>query len=123
MIDDYARILEAVAEQGTEAEAEEAFGKLVAHLKSAGRMKLLPQIARELTRLSARRRALKPKVEVAHEKEAAEALKAARAEGIDAPKAIVNPSLIRGWRARGGGKLIDRSAKRALIDIYQKITA
>lgn len=95
---------------------------LMRHLKEEGRTKLLPGILRELKRLHARNRKLAPSVEVASEAEAEGALAHARLEGVEAATAHVNPSLIRGWRARSGGRLIDRSAKKALVDLYQKIT-
>ena len=95
---------------------------LVAHLKRDGRMKLLPGIVRELKALQARTEKLSPSVEVATEAESADALAKARAAGIEATSTTVNPSLIKGWRARTGGTLVDRSAKRALVDLYQRIT-
>jgi F0F1-type ATP synthase delta subunit len=122
MIDDYTRLLEATAEIEDKAASDAAVTKLIMHLKSTGRMKMLPQIARELRKVAARRSALRPRVEVAHEKEAAAALRAAAHAGIVAPHAIVNPGLIHGWRARSGDVLIDRSAKRALLTIYQNVT-
>ena len=122
MIDTYTRLLEAVAETEDEAVADVAVKKLIMHLKSSGRMNMLPKIARELHKVAARRVALSPRVEVASQKEAASALVAAAAEGIVAKHAEVNPSLIRGWRAQAGGKLVDHSAKRALTQIYQKVT-
>ena len=122
MIDTYTRLLEATAETGDKAASDAAVSKLILHLKSAGRMKMLPQIARELQKIAARRHALRPVVEVAHEKESARALEAAARAGVAATQAIVNPSLIHGWRARTGDKLIDRSAKRALLHIYQQVT-
>lgn len=94
---------------------------LVAHLKEEGRTKLLPGILRELKRLEARNSKLAPSIEVASEAEAASAKSAAESVGITAPVTI-NPSLIRGWRARSGSTLVDRSAKQALVDLYQKIT-
>lgn len=121
MIDEYARILEAVALKGDPATEEEAVKKLIAHLVSSGRIKLAPAILREVKKIAARRIALHHAVEVAHEAEAAHALRAAAAEGIKAAHATVNHSLIRGWRGRTGDTLIDRSAKRALIDIYKRV--
>jgi F0F1-type ATP synthase delta subunit len=121
MIDDYTRLLEATAELEDKAVSDAAVTKLIRHLKSSGRMKLLPQIAHELKKVASRRHALRPRVEVAHAKDAPAALRAAAALGIEAPKAIVNPSLIRGWRARKGDTLVDRSAKQALIHIYQNV--
>ncbi len=122
MIDDYTRLLEAAAELENKAASDVAVTKLILHLKSAGRMKMLPQIARELRKVAARRHALKPIVEVAHEKDVPAALRAAAHEGIVTRHANVNSSLIHGWRARSGGLLIDRSAKSALLHIYQKVT-
>ena len=123
MIDSYARVLEITAELEDKTVADAAVGKLIAHLRSSGRLNLLPQILRELRRIAARRHALRPRVEVASEKEAAATLRAAAEAGIEAPRASVNKALVRGWRAWGNGVLVDRSAKRALIDIYQKIIA
>ena len=122
MIDTYTRLLESVASLEDASASETAVTNLVAHLKSAGRMKMLPEIVRELRKIAARRHALRANVEVAHKKEAAAARSAAASEGIVAHEANVNPSLIHGWRAQEGGKLIDRSAKRALLEIYQKVT-
>jgi len=123
MIDDYTRLLEATVELEDKAVSDAAVTKLIMHLKSAGRMKMLPQIARELRKIAARRHALRPYVEVAHQKEAARALCAAAAAGIVARHAVVNHSLIHGWRAREEGKLVDHSAKRALLHIYQRVTS
>lgn len=121
MIDTYTRLLEAAAELEDETVSSAAVTKLVAHLKSAGRMKMLPQIARELKKVAARRQALRPIVEVAHLAEAPRALERAAQAGMNATHASVNHSLVRGWRARSHGLLIDRSAKRALLEIYQNL--
>lgn len=123
MIDTYTRLLEASAELEDKEMSDKAITKLIVHLKSAGRMKMLPQIARELRKIAMRRHTLRPHVEVAHGKEALAALAAAAKEGIVAHEATINNQLIHGWRARSGDKLIDRSAKRALLHIYQKVTA
>lgn len=122
MIDDYTRLLEATAEIEDKAASDAAVTKLILHLKSAGRMKMLPEIARELRKVAARRHAMRPHVEVAHEKESAHALRTAAELGIVARHATVNPTLIHGWRATSGDKLVDHSAKRALLAIYQKVT-
>jgi F0F1-type ATP synthase delta subunit len=122
MIDAYTKLLEKAAESENDEVAKAAVGKLVEHLRTAGRLKVLPSIASELRKVQARRKALMPYVEVAHQKDAAQALKEAASEGIKASKAHVNHSLISGFRARGGGKLVDRTGKRALIDIYRNVT-
>jgi hypothetical protein len=77
------------------------FKTLKEHLERTGRVKLLPQVLREFKQREAREKALAPRKETAKE----------------------NPLLIAGWRSIEDGVLIDRSAKRALIDIYQKVTA
>ena len=123
MIDTYTRLLEAVAETEDKQVADTTVTRLIAHLKSSGRMNMLSKIVRELRKLAARRQALYPRVEVAHKNDSATALHAAATFGIIAEHAQVNSSLVRGWRAQGGGKLIDRSAKSALVQIYQKVTA
>lgn len=110
------------AESGDEKVASVAVTKLIDHLKSSGRVTMLPMVLRELRKIAARRLAAASCVEVADEKESVMALCAASNLGITAKHAIVNPSLIHGWRARSGGKLIDRSAKHALAQIYQKVT-
>lgn len=123
MIDDYTRLLEATAELEDKVAADAAVTKLVMHLKSMGRVKMLPAIARELRKIAARRHALRPLVEVSHKRESAAALAAAAREGITAKGADVNPALIHGWRAQENGMLIDRSAKNTLLRMYRNITA
>lgn len=117
---EYALALARSIEDGTD-EAKLVAG-LVAHLKSEGRMKLLPGILRELKVLDARNEKTAPILEVASEAESAGALASAHAMGIETSKTVVNPSLIKGWRAREGSVLVDRSAKQALVDLYQMIT-
>ncbi len=122
MTEQYAQALYTAAHQeGADPKA------LVAHLRSSlekqGRVKLLPGILHKLTQIEARQAKLMPLVEVAHAGESAGALKGAAHYGIHAEHTHVNPSLIKGWRATGNGKLIDHSAKRSLIELYRSITA
>ena len=107
------------AAQKDGADAKKLVAQLVTYLKSNGREKLLPSILQDLRRLEEREAKLEPVVEVAHEKDAAHALKEAAAHGIHATKTHVNKTLIQGWRATGNGKLLDHSAKRSLIEIYR----
>lgn len=122
MISTYTHLLEEVALAKDSSVASTVVARLVAHLKSTGQMSILRTIVRELRKSNARQKVLAPCVEVAKEKDAENALKKASALGITADKATINPSLISGWRAHGDGKLIDHSAKYALIQIYQKTT-
>lgn len=123
MIDGYTRVLEIAAESDDAAVRDTAVAKLVAHLKNTGRLSMLGDIARELRKIASRRAAMAPVVEVAHQAESTRALAEAAAGGIVATHTHVNHSLIQGFRARGHGILIDRSAKRALTDIYKHVTA
>lgn len=122
MLDNYTRLLEEVAMTEDKEVADAAVTKLIMHMQHSGHINMLPEIAHELRQIAARRHSLRHRVEVASEKESVEALRAAAELGINAKRAEVNHSLIRGWRARGGGKLVDRSAKSALVSIYQKVT-
>lgn len=103
------------------ADASNLVKQLVAHLKRTGREKLLPRIARELHRLDARAEAFGELLEVASPHEKTHAEREAKELGISA-KAQVNESLVSGWRARTGSRVIDRSGKRALLDLYRQIT-
>lgn len=118
----YAKAIDELAHKEG-ADSKKLVTELVAQLSASGRTKLLPGILRELKVLEARRAKLAPSVEVASEKEAHAALAEAKAEGIVVEKAHVNHALISGWRARTGGTLIDRSAKRGLVDLYRKVTS
>jgi F0F1-type ATP synthase delta subunit len=117
----YAKAIENLLAKG--GDAKMIVAQLRAHLEERGRTKLLPGILRELKVLEARKANLAPSVEVASEAEAHAALAAAKKAGIDASKARVNHALIKGWRARSGGALIDRSAKQGLIDLYRRVTS
>jgi len=116
--------------QKESAEENNGAKKLVAnlskHLEETGRLKLLPQILIALQKIEERQAKVSTLVEVASEHEAKTALKEAAAKGIHAEHAVVNDSLISGWRATGkvNGKetLIDASSKRALLELYQAVT-
>jgi F0F1-type ATP synthase delta subunit len=100
---------------------DELVSNLVTHLKARGRTKLLPGILQELKTLQARKASSEGVLEVAHQSDKASALAAAKAEGLEVKDAHVNHSLLSGWRARSNGQLIDRSGKRALVDLYNRI--
>jgi F0F1-type ATP synthase delta subunit len=102
------------------ASADELVKALVTHLKEMGREKLLPRILLELKRLDARSASFGEVLEVASEAEKTLATKEAKELGITAD-AIVNGQLVTGWRARSGSRVIDRSGKRALLDLYRTI--
>lgn len=97
--------------------------KLIAYLKARGREKLLPSILLELRAKEAREHMRRPIVEIASEQEKTEALSKAREAGIEGSDTRVNHALIRGWRAKGNGVLVDASAKRSLLELYRNITS
>lgn len=115
----YANALASALQKG--ADEKTLADGLIAHLKSVGRAKLLPGIARELTQKLAREAKLAPMLEVASQEEEKTAVKEAKEAGIDAGSVTVNADLIRGWRVQGGGTLIDRSGKKTLIELYRNI--
>jgi F0F1-type ATP synthase delta subunit len=118
----YAQALQSLLSREGAKEAQ-VMDQLFAHLKATGRTKLLPGIARELAKAQLRTKGEGAHVEVAHKDESHAALAEAAKLGIESAHAEVNPSLISGWRARKGSQLIDRSGKRALVDLYRRITA
>ncbi len=118
MMDSYTRLLEIVAQTEDKKISDDAVSRLILHLKSRGRMKMLSKIARELKKVAIRRQSMLPVIEVANGNDKLKALSEAHAEGFSTDTVRINTKLIRGWRARKGGTLVDRSAKRALIDIY-----
>jgi hypothetical protein len=79
---DYAGAVIALSKKG-ESDAK-IIGALVKELQLRGETKLLPGILGELKRGLMRQTILAPRVEVAHKKDEAAALRAAKAEGIDA---------------------------------------
>jgi F0F1-type ATP synthase delta subunit len=118
---EYAQAIYSLAQE-PDASAKDLVGKLMEHLQATGRVKLLPRILRELRRIEARAASLSETFEVASAGEKAAAEKEAHALGITA-HARVNHDLISGWRARTGSRLIDRSGRRALLDLYRRIVA
>ncbi len=115
----YATALSNAFSQGKD--ASELVDGLVRHLKATGRMKLLPRIKQMLVEGEAYAKKTTSILEVARKEDEAEAVAEAKKEGIDVQEVRINDSLIRGWRARSKGMLIDRSAKHSLVEMYKNI--
>ena len=115
----YAKALWKVKEKGVDDTT--LVSNLMKHLRERGREKLLPGILRELKVLKEQEKYQKGVVEVARESEKTSAKEAAKSAGIITDDIRINPSLIRGWRARSGSTLVDRLAKRSIIDLYERI--
>jgi hypothetical protein len=118
----YAKAIGRIEERGSVTGVALA-DKLIAYLKARGREKLLPKILAELRAREAKEHVRRPLLEVASEKEKHEALRLSKEAGIETSNARVNHTLIRGWRAKGNGVLVDASAKRSLLQLYRNITS
>ena len=118
MVTAYAKAIDSLVRKGMP--EKEVFEKLRTHLKASGRMKILPQLLRELRMQEERKSTRAVVLEVASSEEIKEAEAAAAKEGYQV-NATVNPSLIRGWRLVSDTTLVDRSGKRALIELYRSI--
>ena len=77
------------------------YDAFIAHLKRTGREKLLPQVLRELKEEALREARRAPRTETAKE----------------------HPHLLSGSRTIQQGLLTDTTGKRALLEIYKRITA
>ncbi len=95
---------------------------LIAHLTKAGRLKLLPKILRELKKIDARHAKEWSALEVASDADTAHAKKELESMGVHVGEVKKNPSLIKGWRILQKDTLIDRSAKKSLVNLYTNIT-
>lgn len=99
----------------------EAAKAISAHAGARGQARIVPRIVRALRAISLAERARRSIVlSVARKEDAAQAHKTS-----DAPKEVsvqVDDTLIGGWRLRGAGRLVDASYKRALFDLYTRIT-
>lgn len=104
------------------AHAAEIVRALRAHLKEVGREKLLPRILRELKRIEARTQSLVETFEVASEHEKKHAQIEAKELGVTTDP-VINHTLVTGWRSRTGSRVIDRSGKRALLELYRRIAS
>ena len=113
----YAQALWKAIENGKD--PKEAVAAMVQILKTQGRMELLPRIKRALVRLAAREAATRPRIYVAHEKDAKHAL---AKSGVDHADVHVDPTLIGGWRLEAGDSLVDNSFKKSLLSIYSNVT-
>jgi F0F1-type ATP synthase delta subunit len=96
---------------------------LLAHLKATGRIKLLPRIKKMLVEEEAHEKKHVAVLEVARKEDEAGAREEAQAAGIEVAEVRIDDSLIRGWRVRSKGMLVDRSAKNSLVELYRHITS
>lgn len=119
----YARALWEMIGRGAEPRA--AVQALHHSLQERGRQSLMPRIAVAFAHLAGRESKKNAAVlSVAREKDAhTREIKEALGEiGVD-PRDVtvtVDPHLIGGWRFEGGGRLVDASYKKYLLDVYNR---
>ncbi len=100
---------------------EKLVENLIKDLRSRGRMKLLPSIVRELKKIRMQERKNEPCVEIAREEDREKVCAGVNELGVSTYSVMVNPTLVRGWRVRAQGRLIDNTTKQALIELYRVI--
>ena len=99
---------------------KEAVESLAKVLKGQGRSDLMGKIKTAFLRIAEAEKSNRVRIYVAHEKDAAHALKAS---GVEEADICVDKTLIGGWRLEGGDEVVDRSFKKHLLDIYNSATA
>ncbi len=99
----------------------EAVKNLIKVLKNRGALALLPKIALELERIESREGRARSTLSVANDADWSTALKESGANKEGVIKQI-DETLIGGFKFEEDGKLTDTSYKRALLDLYRKIT-
>ena len=113
----YAQALWKAIEGGRDPKA--AVASLVEVLKAQSRLELLPRIKRALKRIAAREQNARPRIYVAHEKDAKHALEIC---GVHEADVHIDETLIGGWRLETGDSLLDHSFKKSLLSIYSNVT-
>lgn len=88
-------------------------------LKREGRLELMSRIELALKRIAAREQSARPRIYVAHEKDAKNAL---AESGVHDADVRVDTTLIGGWRLEGTEELVDHSFKNRLLSIYSNVT-
>ena len=112
----YAHALIRAQRGKTSKEQEKITTQFLSRLRDRGHIKLLPQIAAHIQKLS-RARSDETLV-VARKKDVVRA----RKEAGTKVGATINPDLIGGWQHTKEGVLTDTSYKRSLIELYRTIT-
>ena|SRR3989344_772139 len=122
----YARAL--YETEGTTGTANRAalFGNFVAALKRRGHGKLLPRIEKEYAKLVAQGKKNIVHIRIAREKDRAAAQKSVAAlskKGEPAAKTVVDTALVSGFMVSGRDFRFDATGRRALLQLYKKLTA
>ena len=105
MADRYATLFASLAELEDRRVAETIFEKLMTHIRSTGRLGLLPQVLRALTAVHKQNEQAASRMEVAKASQIEDAKHIARRLGIPYNAILVNTDLISGWRAYENNRL------------------
>jgi F0F1-type ATP synthase delta subunit len=118
LADQYAHILETLPQDHSGAD------RFISFLKRRGHLKLLPAILSAYARLEAKSAKVATDVIVVARDADQESAKIAAAKyGAHNAKLVVDHSVIGGWRFTGKSLLVDRTYKRALLDLYRTMTS
>ncbi len=98
---------------------KEALENMKNALKRQGKLKILPKILLEIKKQLQKQERRLPKLTVANEKALDEAK--ALIENPENVKVITDDTLIGGYIFEKNGHMIDKSFKRALLDLYRRI--
>lgn len=120
---EYARAIYEVRQEGRTNE-NELIGSVVAALSRRRHEKLLPRIAEEYGRIEKEAGKDSILIRAASEQEAHKGLSKLRELGItDAARMQGDPKVVKGYVLEGKDFRYDASARRALVDLYKRLTA
>lgn len=120
---EYARAIHEVRKEGRTNDGE-LIGSVVAALSRRRHQKLLPQIAEEYGRIEKEAGKDAVLIRAASEQEAHKGLSKLRDLGYEGTARMeVDPKVVKGYVLEGKDFRYDASARRALVDLYKKLTA
>lgn len=125
---EYAQALIAALEHIPEGHEDACVARFIAHIEHAGQTKLLPKIIRAIeTEVSLRKEKNRATIFFARSQDAARYQVALGADikalggGTEEMTNVIDPYLVGGYMIKTRDRLLDRSTKRALVDLYQRI--
>lgn len=120
---EYARAIYEVRKEARTNDGE-LIGSIVVALSRRRHEKLLPRIAEEYARIEQEAGKDAILIRAASEQEAHRGLSKLRDLGIiGAARMLVDPTVVKGYVLEGKDFRYDASARRALVDLYKRLTA
>lgn len=123
LINRYTRVILDALQNGSSKQFAE---QLVAYMKARGHSSLLPAVMRRVEREAAQNSSGVVTLARADDAEKFASNIAASLENLQTTAAgyrvRVDPALVGGYSVRANGKLVDRSYRTALVNLYQRIT-